>query len=96
MLVVGTFTPTGGDPVPFRAFFEAEVEVEKELVPPVTITDDGSGAIFTIHLDPAAWFTGTDGNVMDLSQFDFDTTGQVIEFEVEIENGFAEVEFDDD
>lgn len=95
MLVVGTFTPTNGDPVPFRVFFEAEVEIEMDLVPPVTITDDGAGAVFTINIDPALWFRNPDGTVRNLALLDYDETGQVVEFEVEIENGFAEIEFDD-
>lgn len=96
MLVVGTFTPTDGDPMAFRAYFEAEVEIELDLVPPVTVTDDGGGATFTVHIDPGAWFTRGDGSVMNLAQFDFDATGSVVEFEVEIEDGFSEIEFDDD
>lgn len=96
MLVVGTFTPTGGEPMAFRAYFEAEVEIELDLVPPVTVTDDGGGATFTVHIDPGAWFTRGDGTVMNLAELDFDATGAVVEFEVEIENGFSEIEFDDD
>lgn len=95
MLAVGTFTPTGGDPVPFRVYFAAEVEIELELSPPVTITEDGNGATFTVNLSPAAWFTNGDGTVRDLSAFDYDATGQLLEFEFEMEDGFTEVEFDD-
>lgn len=96
MLAIGTFTPTDGDPMPFRVFFEAEVEIEMDLVPPVTVADDGSGATFTVSIDPALWFKRFDGTVMDLAALDYDATGTVVEFEVEIENGFAEIEFDDD
>ncbi|MBW3554672.1 MAG: hypothetical protein KY466_14250 [Gemmatimonadetes bacterium] len=92
MLAIGTFTPTDGDPMPFRVFFEAEVEIEMDLIPPVTVTDDGSGATFTVNIDPALWFKRSDGTVMDLAAL----TGTVVEFEVEIENGFTEIEFDDD
>ena len=96
MLATGTFTPTGGAPVPFRVYFEAEVEIEMDLVPPVTVTDDGSGATFTVNIDPARWFTRSDGSVMNLAALDYDATGSVVEFEVEIEDGFTEIEFDDD
>lgn len=96
MLAIGTFTPTGGAPVPFRVYFEAEVEIEMDLVPPVTVTDDGSGATFTVHIDPALWFKRADGTVMNLAALDYDATGSVVEFEFEMENGFTEIEFDDD
>ena len=96
MLVTGTFTPTGGSPQAFRAYFEAEVEIEIELVPPVTVTDDGNGATFTVNIDPSLWFTNPDGTVRNLAELDYDATGQVVEFEVEIENGFTELEFEND
>ena len=94
MLAVGTFTPTGGEAIPFRVYFEAEVEIEMDLVPPVTVTE-ADGGTFTVTLDPAFWFGRPDGTVWNLAQLDYDATGSVVEFEVEIENGFVEVEFDD-
>ena len=51
--------------------------------------------IVTVTVDPLAWFIRPDGTVLDLSQFDFDATGQVVEFEVEMEDGFTEIEFDE-
>lgn len=95
MLAVGTFTPTDGEPVSFRVYFEAEVEIELELSPPVTVTDDGTGATFTVNIDPDLWFSRGDGTVMNLAELDYDRTGAVVAFEVEIEDGFSEVEFDD-
>ena len=90
MLVVGSFTPTGGAATPFRVFFEAEVEIEQELDPPLDLTT--GDATVTVVVDPALWFVQGDGTVMDLSQF----IGQVVEFEAEFENGFADIEFDHD
>lgn len=88
MVVVGTFTPAGGgDPVPFRTYFEAEIEVEFDLVPPLEITADAAPAI-VVQLNPEVWFSRADGTVLDLSQFDFATTGRLLEFELEIEEGF--------
>ncbi|HEX6134944.1 MAG TPA: hypothetical protein VFZ24_13340 [Longimicrobiales bacterium] len=92
MQVTGTFTPTGGAAQPFTAYFEAEVDIRMDLVPPVTLVDDGTGAKFTVVLDPALWFSHGDGTVRDLSQLDFGRTGVAEEFEVEIHNGFAELE----
>ena len=96
MLVTGTFTPTGGAPQAFRVYFEAEVEIEMELNPPVTVTDDGTGATFTVNIDPSFWFSNPDGTVRNLAELDYDATGAVVEFEVEIEDGFTELDFDDD
>jgi len=94
LLVTGTFTPSGGDPIPFRTFFEAEVEIELDLAPPVRITE-GDDATFTVQLDPALWFVDGTGRVRNLALLDFDDTGRVFELEVEIENGFTKVEVDD-
>ena len=58
------------------------------------LSDDRSGVDLTVRLDPAAWFSQGDGSVIDLSQFDYATTSQLLDFAVEIENGFAEVEID--
>lgn len=89
-LVVGSFTPTGGSPIPFRVFLEAEVEIEQEFEPALDLT--AGDATVTVVIDPALWFARPDGTVLDLSRFD----GQMIEFELEIENGFEDLEFDDD
>ena len=91
MLVTGSFTPTGGSAVPFSVFFEAEIEIEIEFEPPLDLTA-GETATVTVVVDPALWFTRPDGTVMDLSQFQ----GQLVEFEAELEDGFTELEFDDE
>lgn len=100
--VAGTFTPVATeatpnpDPRPFGVFLEAEIEVEMDLAPPLSIDESGASREVTVLLDPAMWFRRADGSVMDLSQFDFETTGSVREFEVEMEDGFVSVEHDDD
>ncbi len=91
LLVTGTFTPTGGDPVPFRVYFDAEVEVELEFNPPLVVQAGGDQTI-TVAINPAMWFQREGGGVMDLSQLDFAKTGKVAKLEAEFENGFAEVE----
>jgi len=88
MVVVGSFTPTGGSAVNFRVYFEAEVEVEIDLIPPLDVTEEGVSHSILIELGPRMWFLRGDGTVIDLSEFDFPTTGQLIEFELEIEDGF--------
>lgn len=94
--IEGTFTETGGEPQPFTVYLEAEIEVELEMDPLLVIGDDGAEAhTIEVVVFPDLWFARNDGSVLDLSQFDFETTGQVLELEVEIEEGF-EVEIDDD
>ena len=92
MVVVGTFTPTGGQPVSFTTFFEAEIKIEKEFDPALVI-DDTNKAV-TVEVDPSKWFlVGT--NVVNLAAFDFGRTGKVVEFEAKLEDGFTKIEFDD-
>jgi hypothetical protein len=81
MLVVGTFTPTGGAARPFRVFIEAEIEIELDLNPVLTVGEGGAGNL-DVTLDPAALFRNG-ANVLDLS-----SAGSRLELELEIENGF--------
>lgn len=92
MVVEGSFTPTGGQAVSFRVYFEAEIEVELELQPPLQVTS--ADQTILIEVRPDLWFKRTDGTVWELSQFDFAVTQQIVEFELEIEHGF-EVEVHD-
>lgn len=91
MVVEGVFTPSDAAPRPFLVYFDAEVEVELDLVPPLSIDADGSGdRSLVVDVHPALWFVRGDGSVRDLSRYD----GRLVEFEVEIDDGFVEVEFD--
>lgn len=99
--VAGSFAPAGGgDARPYEAFFEAEIEIEREFAQPMVISDDGPDMTVTVTVDPDVWFRRGDGTVRDLSVAEFNCRGQetcpVSEFEVEIENGFTEVEFEAD
>jgi len=94
MLVVGSFTPTDGDPVSFRAYFRAEVEVQRTFSEPLVVGDGDTQSV-TVVIDPSAWFVRDDGTVLDLSAFDYDATQQVFEFEGEMEHGFGEVDCGD-
>ncbi|MGH7444756.1 MAG: hypothetical protein ACREKM_07770 [Longimicrobiales bacterium] len=89
MVASGVFTATGSEPRPFVVFFDAEVEIELELEPPVVLPGDGLTQL-TVDLRPDMWFMDGDG-VRDLSQFD----NRFVEFEFEMERGFTEVEIDD-
>ena len=96
MVVEGTFTPSGStEAIPFRTYFDAEIEVELELAPPLAISDAGASRALAVDVQPAFWFMRADGTVLDLSQLDFTRTGALVAFEVEMEQGFRTVELDD-
>ena len=94
--VAGTFTPASetAEPRDFTAYFEAEIEVEKEFSEPLVIEGDDDDKSVTVTVDPAAWFELPDGTVVDLSQLDYESTGRVVEIEFELENGFTEAEIE--
>lgn len=93
LLVEGSFTPTAGSAVDFRVFFAAEVEIERSIQPPLVLAaGDAKTVDIALHVDE--WFALPDGSVIDLSQFDFAATGEVVEFELEFDDG-VEVEYDD-
>ena len=95
MLVVGDFTPTDGNPQPFTVYVEAEIEVEMEFNPPLVIEASEQSQTITIEINPENWFLRANGEVMDLSVYDFDQTDDLLEFELEMENGFSTIDFDD-
>jgi hypothetical protein len=94
LLVIGTFTPTDGDPVAFRVYFDAEVKVVLAFEEPLVIGE--AGQFVTVFVDPAIWFANGDGTVDDLSAFDYDTTGEVVTFEAKFEDGFTKIELGDE
>lgn len=84
MVVRGQYVPDSGAAQPFTTYFDAEIEIEMPLDPALDVPADDT---LTIHVDPSAWFSG----------FDFlDANGELVEFELEMEDGFVEVEIDDD
>lgn len=93
--VRGSFTPAGGSPIAFRVFLEAEVEIELDLIPNLVVSEDGSvSREITVDVRPDIWFRRPDGSVLPLHLHDFGRTGRLLELEVEMKNGFAEVELD--
>jgi hypothetical protein len=96
MVVVGTFTQNDGTSTGFTTYFEAEIEIERELSPPLEVTGDGLSRSLTVRLDPTRWFRHSDGTVRDLSQFDYASTDDLVEFEAEFEDGVTDIEVDDD
>ncbi len=94
-LVVGSFENADGEVFAFRVYVEAEIEVELDLVPPLVVGEDGETPDLTVDVRPDIWFASPDGSVMELHLYDYDATGELLEFEVEFEDGFTEIEFDD-
>jgi hypothetical protein len=92
MVVVGTFTPTGGTARPFTVFFDAEIEIELRFNPPLLV--EQAERTVTVEINPTAWFRASGNRVVDLSQFNFATTSRLLRFEVELRDGFQEIEFD--
>jgi hypothetical protein len=96
MVVVGSFTPSDGTSSSFTTYFEAEIEVERELSPALEVTGDGLSRNLTVKLDPTRWFSNADGTVWNLAERDYASTGELVEFEAEFEDGVEEIETDDD
>ena len=89
VVVVGSFAPQDGSGArPFTIYIGAEIEVELDLNPPLELSDAAVDRALTIGLDVLSWLPVIQGNVPDLSAYDYGTTGHVIPFEIEIENGF--------
>jgi hypothetical protein len=89
--VVGSFDPEdGSDPRPFVVYFHAEVKVEMAFDPPLELS--GEDVLVVVEIDPLAWFTNPDGSVVDLSELDYEATGEVVEFEAKMSDGFSKVE----
>ena len=95
-MVSGSFAPAAGGSIDFRVFLEAEIEIEFELIPNLVIDDTGvASRDLTVDVAPAIWFSNPDGTVLELNLYDYDATGELLEFEVEMEDGFTEVEYED-
>jgi len=73
-----------GTPVAFETYFDADIEVEMDLLPVLTIADGVASRDLTILLQPAAWFLRADGTVWDLKALE----GELIDFDLEIDDGF--------
>lgn len=97
MLIEGEFQPVDGGPRPFRVYFDAEIEIEIEfdeiLVVPMPADEP---VTLTVDLLLGDWFVLPSGDVLDLSQFDWDpvTMDPIIEFEFEFEDDHHGIEIE--
>lgn len=99
MIIIGDFISAQGDTTAFTTFAEAEIEVEREFEPAIEITDANRAQILTIPITPSVWFSRANNTVLNLAEYDYETTEELLEFEIEFENGISEIEFnyeDDD
>ena len=94
-MVVGTFESASSGVVRFRIFLDAEIEIERDLIPNLVVGPDGSATVdLTVDVRPDIWFSRPDGSVIPLHLFDYDLTGELLEFELEMEDGFMEIEIE--
>lgn len=92
-MIAGTFQSASSGTVSFRVFLEAEIEVERDLNPHLVVGSDGGSSVdLSVNVRPDIWFTRSDGSVLPLHLYDFETTGQLLEFEIEMEDGFTQIE----
>lgn len=95
MVISGWFVSNTSTVTEFTTYAEAEVSVEMELTPPLDI-DGSTSKYVTININPATWFVRGDGSVINLANYDFSLTNEILDFEVEIENGFISTEVEQD
>jgi hypothetical protein len=94
MVVVGTFTPDGGDARMFTTYFDAEIEAEIEMEDrSFVVRGDDPSRQLTVNLSPSRWFV-SDGQPLDLSSDEYQNPEEPVEFEVEFEEE-SKIEFDD-
>lgn len=107
MVLTGTFFPNNGDdPRPFKVFAKGEIEVEWKFEPPLEVTEDHLEQVVSITIDPAHLLEklegfGLDGEIVDLSRYDWDQNQKLLEFSAKFKEGFVEIrvedqDFDDD
>jgi hypothetical protein len=90
VVVVGTFTPTGGTARPFTVFLDADIDFELPLIPPLIINDAGANRTVTVELTPRRWFL-RGGRVIDLSAFN----NRLLEFGEDFRLGIHRARCDD-
>ena len=94
MVVLGTYTPDGGDARTFTTYFDAEIEVEIEMEGrSFVVGGDDPSRRLTVNLSPSRWFV-SDGQPLDLSSDEYQSRDEPVELEIEFEEE-SEIEFDD-
>lgn len=96
MVIVGTFTPTDGDPRSFKVFAKAEIEIEREFNPPLEVTESNMQQVLTVRINPTQWLLREDGSVINLSNFDWDEHQELLEFSAKFKDGVEEIEVEEE
>lgn len=92
MIITGVFTDNDGNSTAFKVYAKAEIEVEMEFNPPLEVTENNRTNVLSVQISPADWLLRSDGTVIDLTAYDWDENGTLLEFSAEFENGIKEVE----
>lgn len=95
MAISGVFKSNRGQVTEFTTYAEAEVSIETQFEQPLKIKD-GINKRITININPEKWFVRTDGTVVNLANYDYSLTDELLNLEVKIENGFHSPEIDND
>ena len=94
MRIVGTFDANDGSgPQPFDVYLEISAEIERELNPPLVVTDSAQDVNVTVEIDVAAWFQGA-GGLIDPRDLAIDDD-LIDDLEDTIEDSFEAFEDDD-
>lgn len=96
MVLIGTFAANGSQSQSFKVFVDADIEIEREFSPPLEITESSGQKILSVQISPERWFTNNDGSIINLSDYDWDTHGELLEFEDDFERGIDDIESEDD
>lgn len=105
--VVGTYDANdGAGPQAFDVFLEVSAEIERELVPPLVVTESTQDVNVTVQVDVAAWFRTVGGDLIDpraltasddlLSQVEDNIEGSFEAFEDDDRDGDSDDDDDSD
>ncbi|MBD3615144.1 MAG: hypothetical protein HUJ22_01130 [Gracilimonas sp.] len=95
MIIIGSFTPTGGESQAFMVFAKAEIEVELEFEPPLEVTEDMEHVV-SVNIDPTQWVLQEDGSVINLTDYNWGEREELLEFSAKFKEGLLEVEVDEE
>lgn len=97
MRLTGTFDANdGAGPQPFDVYLEVDLEIERELVPPLVVTEETDPATVnvTVLLDVDRWFRASNGSLIDPAAIA--ASDDLLDaFEDRIEESFEAFEDDD-